>query len=134
MLEIIVIILVGKVLWMQLSYLSLVTAIPSVFAVLVYNDLTPIMIKTELTGTEKLFALLMKWFVCFIYIVCTPLSVRVRGWDGGWGVVEPPTKFSERGVLTGRQLLEGVAGKEGGGFFQGGGDWVQFSHKKKIKN
>ena len=53
---------------------------------------------------------------------------------GGGGVVEPPTKFSERGVLTGRQLLEGVAGKEGSGFFQGeGGDWVQFSHKKKIK-
>ena len=45
---------------MQLSYLFLVTAIPLVFAVVVYNDLTPIMIKTELTGTEKLFALLMK--------------------------------------------------------------------------
>ena len=36
--------------------------------------------------------------------------------------VEPPTKFSKRGLgLTGPQLLEGVAGKEGGDFFQGEG-------------
>ena len=38
------------------------------------------------------------------------------------GGVEPPTKFSKRGGgLTGPQLLEGAAGKEGGDFFQGGG-------------
>ena len=37
--------------------------------------------------------------------------------DGGR--VEPPTKFSKRGGLTGPQLLEGVAGKEGGDFFRG---------------
>ena len=47
---------------------------------------------------------------------------------GGGGVVEPPTKFSKRGGgLTGPQLLEGVAGKEGGDFFQGE---LQFSCKK----
>ena len=35
--------------------------------------------------------------------------------------VEPPTKFSKRGRdLTGPQLLEGVAGKKGDDFFQGG--------------
>ena len=36
-------------------------------------------------------------------------------WGGGRGV-EPPTKFSNRGggSLTGPQVLEGVAGKEGG--------------------
>ena len=49
--------------------------------------------------------------------------------DGGR--VEPPTKFSKRGGLTGPQLLEGVAGKEGGEFFQGG---LQFSHKNKLKS
>ena len=37
--------------------------------------------------------------------------------DGGR--VEPPTKFSKRGGLTGPQLLEGVAGKEGVTFFRG---------------
>ena len=37
------------------------------------------------------------------------------------GKVEPPTKFSKRVGLTGPQLLEGVAGKEGGDFFQGRG-------------
>ena len=36
------------------------------------------------------------------------------------GRVVPPTKFSKRKDLTGPQLLEGVAGKEGGDFFQGG--------------
>ena len=41
---------------------------------------------------------------------------------------EPPTKFSKRGGgLAGPQLLEGVVGKEGSYFFQGG---LQFSHKE----
>ena len=36
-----------------------------------------------------------------------------------WGV-EPPIKFSKRGGdLTGPQLLNGAAGKEGSDFFQG---------------
>ena len=35
------------------------------------------------------------------------------------GEVEPPTKFSKRGSLTGPQILEGVAGKEGVTFFRG---------------
>ena len=47
-------------------------------------------------------------------------------WGGG---VEPPTQFSKRGGSTGPQFLEGVAGKEGGDFFQGGRG-VQFLHKK----
>ena len=34
--------------------------------------------------------------------------------------VEPATKFSKRGCLTGPQLLEGVAGKEEVTFFQAG--------------
>ena len=39
--------------------------------------------------------------------------------------VEPPTKLSKRGQdLTGPQLLEGVAGKEGDDFFQGGQGWT----------
>ena len=47
-----------------------------------------------------------------IFIVGTPLFCRG---------LEPPTKFSKRGGLTGSQLLEGVAGKERerGDFFQG---------------
>ena len=58
------------------------------------------------------------------YIVGTPPPF-LQGW------VEPPTKFSKRGGLAGTQLLEGVAGKEGGDFFQGG---LQFSHKNKLKS
>ena len=44
----------------------------------------------------------------------------------GGGGVKPPTKFSKRGGLTGPQLLEGVAGKEGVTFFR----VLEFSHKK----
>ena len=49
--------------------------------------------------------------------------------DGGR--VEPPTKFSKRGGLTGPQLLEGVAGKEGVTLIRRG---LQFSHKNKLKS
>ena len=53
------------------------------------------------------------------FIVCTPpLSA---------GGIEPPTKFSEKGDLTGPQFLEGSCWEEGGDFFQGG---MQLSHKK----
>ena len=41
--------------------------VASLFGILVYNDLTSIVTKIELTGTEKLFTLLMKLFVSFIY-------------------------------------------------------------------
>ena len=45
-----------------------------------------------------------------------------------WGV-EPLTKFSEGGGLTGSHSLEGVAWKEGDDFFSGG--WgLQFLHEK----
>ena len=54
--------------------------------------------------------------------MCTPSPFC---WGGGG--VEPPTKYSKRGGLTRPQLLEGVAGKEGGDFFQGE---LQFLHKK----
>ena len=37
-----------------------------------------------------------------LLIVCTPLPARG---GGGWGGVEPPTKFSKGGNLTGPQLL-----------------------------
>ena len=38
------------------------------------------------------------------------------------GGVQPPTKFKKGGGgLTGPQILEGVAGKEEGDFFQAGG-------------
>ena len=47
------------------------------------------------------------------------------------GGVEPPTKFSKRGGLTGPQLLEGVAGKEGVTLIRRG---LQFSHKNKLKS
>ena len=40
-------------------------------------------------------------------------------WGWGGGGFEPPTKFSKRGGLTGPQLWEGVAGKEGITFFKG---------------
>ena len=56
-----------------------------------------------------------KKVVRHISIVGTPI-LSVEG-----GGVEPPTKFSKRGDLTGLQLLEGVAGKEVGDFFQGEG-------------
>ena len=49
----------------------------------------------------------------------------------GGGGAEPPTKFSKRGGgLTGPQLLEGVAGKKGGDFFQEG--VAIFTQKIKI--
>ena len=44
--------------------------------------------------------------------------------------LEPPIKFSKSGGET--QLLEGVAWKEGGDFFRGGG--VCNFHKKKKKS
>ena len=37
------------------------------------------------------------------------------------GEVEPPTKFSKRGGLDRTSTFRGVAGKEGGDFFQGRG-------------
>ena len=44
--------------------------------------------------------------------------------------VEPPTKFSKLGSLTGPQLLKGVAGKEEVTFFRG----LQFSQKNKLES
>ena len=40
---------------------------PSLFGIPAYNGLMSIVTKIELTGTEKLFTLLMKLFVSFIY-------------------------------------------------------------------
>ena len=48
-----------------------------------------------------------------------PLSA-VGGGGGGRGV-EPPTKFSKRGAWHDLNFYRGVAGKEGGDFFQVGG-------------
>ena len=51
------------------------------------------------------------------------------------GGVEPPTKFSKRGALTGPPSTFrgglGVAGKKGVTFFRGG---VQFFNKNKLKS
>ena len=59
------------------------------------------------------------------YTNCAPLFLMRR--------VELPTKFSKRrggGGLTGPHLLEGVARKEGGDFFQGEGGYnFQFFEK-----
>ena len=51
-------------------------------------------------------------------------------------MVEPPTKFSKRGDLTGPPFVEGVAGKEEGDFFSGAvgvgwGGGLKFFKKKK---
>ena len=45
--------------------------------------------------------------------------------------VEPLTKFYKKEGLTGPQLLEGVAGKEGVTLIRRG---LQFSHKNKLKS
>ena len=78
------IILVSKVLCMQLSYLFLVAAIPWLFGILVYNDFTSIVTKTELIETKKLFTLMMKWFVSFIFEgICF-----TTGWRWWWTNLE----------------------------------------------
>ena len=58
-----------------------------------------------------------------------PLSAGARGGEGAGGVSLQPN-FQKGGGLTGPQLLEGVAGKEGVTFFRG----LQFSHKNKLKS
>ena len=50
---------------------------------------------------------------------------------GKEGGVEPPTRFSKRGCLTGPPLLVGVTGKDGSDFFQGG---CAFHIKNKLKS
>ena len=50
--------------------------------------------------------------------MCTP-PPSAEGGGGGGG--ETPKKKKKRGSLVGSQLLEGVAGKEEGDFFQGEG-------------
>ena len=59
----------------------------------------------------------------------SPLSAGGGGWR-----VEPPAKFSKRGVLTGPHLLEGGCWEREGDFFlfSGGGGSCNF-HTKKIK-
>ena len=60
-------------------------------------------------------------------IVCNPPPPFFQGEEE----VEPPTKFSKGAGLTGSQLLEGIAGKEGGDLFQGG---CNFHIKNKLKS
>ena len=54
----------------------------------------------------------------------TPPPLSARG-------VEPPTKFSKSGGLTGPHLLEGLLGKREVTF--SGGVGLQFSHENKLK-
>ena len=62
--------------------------------------------------------------VCVIHSVHLPVFYVTEG-------VEPPTQFSKRedgaGGLAWPQFLEGVAGKEGGDFFQGEGGVAIFT-------
>ena len=60
-----------------------------------------------------------------------PFCFLVSTGVGEGGGVEPPTKFSERGGLTGPPLLVVVTGKEGSDFFQGG---CAFHIKNKLKS
>ena len=53
--------------------------------------------------------------------VCTPNQI------------EPPTKFSKRGGSTGPQLLEGVAGKDGGDRFRVGSCYFHIKNKLKSQ-
>ena len=53
-----------------------------------------------------------------VHLVGDPHSVHHPSFCRG---VEPPTKFSKRQGLTGPQLLDGIARKEGCDFFQEGG-------------
>ena len=59
--------------------------------------------------------------------MCTPLPLSAGGGEGA----EPPTKISKRGGLTGPQLLQEVAGKEGVTFFRWG---CNFHRKNKLKS
>ena len=47
--------------------------------------------------------------------------------------VEPPTKFSKRGSLTGPQFVEEGCWERGGNLFQGGGG-CSFYIKNKLKS
>ena len=55
----------------------------------------------------------------------TPPPFQLRGG------IEPPTKFSKRGALTGPQLWKEVTGKEEGNFFQRG---CNFYKKNQLKS
>ena len=60
-----------------------------------------------------------------IYCALPILSV------GGWGWVEPPTKFQKRGAWQDLNFERGVAGNEGGNFFQ---EWWEGNFYKKNPN
>ena len=52
---------------------------------------------------------------------------------GGGGGVEPPTKFSKSGGLTGPQPLEMICWERGSDFFQGEGCNFYIRNKSKSK-
>ena len=82
----------------------MVAAIPSLFGIFVYNDLTAIVTKIELTGTEKLFTLLMKWFVSFIYEgICFP-----RAGDGDQRISKFLMCYTQLNFITGLPGLFGL--------------------------
>ena len=53
----------------------------------------------------------------YIYYKCMYILHHVTTTTSFCGI-EPPDKFSKRGVLTGSGLLEGFTGKEGLNFFR----------------
>ena len=67
------------------------------------------------------------WRIVLFYFQCIYIVPPAK--KGG---VEPPTRFSERGGLTGPQFLEGGCWERGGDFFQGGGGGCNFSTQNKL--
>ena len=56
----------------------------------------------------------------YLYLYLRVYIVHPPPLSAGRGRVEPPTKFSKRGGLTGTQLLEGCYWERRGEFFSGG--------------
>ena len=71
-----------------------------------------------------------QWLKVFAHVVVASTLCAPPPLCAGRGRVEPLTKFSKRGGLTGPQLLERGCWERGGDFFQGEG--VKFLHKNKI--
>ena len=80
------------------------------------------------TSLRQHFLSAYRKLICFnkVCTYCTPPPFLLGVGELG---VEPPTKFSKRGGLTGPPFLEGLLGKRGVIFLSGG--W-NFSTKSKI--
>ena len=85
---------------------------------------------------RKLFLIWKKSQIYFLLktedLVLPRHSVHLGRSAGEKGEVEPPTKFSKSGGLTGSQLLEVNCWERGGGYFTGQG--CNFHIKYKLKS